>query len=192
MFLAPMDRNVNFGYNGVVKKDHFERFWYPFTATTVIARRLAPLLLFTLGVGLFVWAGREFYYWQRPWAVAPEALLGAISWLAAAYFLTLLPEVRADEQGLWVRRWGLFWRPIPWQYVAGVEQTAQIDLLGWVESFYTVYRWRAVRGRSGRVRRPWHRRRKRAFRFSGHIRHSQRLLDLIRQRATEEGSRASP
>ena len=31
-----------------------EHFWYPSTATTVIARKLVPLLLFTLGVGLFI------------------------------------------------------------------------------------------------------------------------------------------
>ena len=36
-----------------------ERFWYPFTATTVIARKLVPLLLFTLGIGMFNWAGRQ-------------------------------------------------------------------------------------------------------------------------------------
>lgn len=172
--------------------DQRERFWYPFTATTVIARRVAPLLLFTLGVGLFLWAGRELYYWQHPWAVVPEALLGAISWLAAAYFWGLLPEVRTDGQGLWVRRWGLFWRCVPWAAVAGVERTAQIDLLGWVESFYTVYRWRAVRGRAGRVRRPWHRQRRAAFRFSGHIRNSRRLLDLIRQQAAAEAPAEAP
>ena len=165
-----------------------ERFRYPFTATTVIARRLAPLLLFTLGVGLFIWAGREFYYWRRPWAVIPEALLGATSWVAAGYFFGLLPEVRADQQDLRVRRWGFFWQRLPWRLVAGVERTAQIDLLGWVESFYTVYRWRPVRGRGGRVRRPWHRRRRVAFRFSGHIRNSHRLLDLIDERAAGEQS----
>ena len=46
--------------------DETERFWYPFTATTVIARRLVPLLLLTLGVGLFILAGRELYSWRRP------------------------------------------------------------------------------------------------------------------------------
>jgi hypothetical protein len=163
-----------------------ERFWYPFTATTVIARRLAPLLLLTLGAGLLIWAGREYYYWQRPWAVLPPAALGLLSWGAAGYFYTLLPEVRATEEGLEVRRWGFLWRPIPWARLAGVERTAQIDLLGWVESFYSVYAWRPVRGRRGRVRRDWHRRRRRAFRFSGHIRNSERLLALIEARAGGE------
>jgi hypothetical protein len=73
-----------------------------------------------------------------------------------------------------------------------VERTAQIDLLGWVESFYTVYRWRPVRGRGGRVRRPWHRQRRAAFRFSGHIRNGQRLLDLIQEKAAEDESTDSP
>jgi hypothetical protein len=160
-----------------------ERFWYPFTATTVLARRLVPLLLFTLGIGLFVWAGREFYFWTRPWAVLPEAALGVLAWLAAGYFFTLLPEVRADDDGLHVRRWGLFWRRIPWDTVAGVGKTAQVDLLGWVESFYSVYSWRTLAGRRGRVRREWHRRPGRAFRFSGHIRNHERLLALIQERA---------
>jgi hypothetical protein len=160
-----------------------ERFWYPSTATTVIARRLVPLLLFTLGIGLFVWAGRDYYYWLRPWAVIPEAALGVLSWVAAGYFFTLLPEVRADpEQGLAVRRLGLVWRQIPWQSVAEVRQTAQIDLLGWVESFYTLFIWRPTAGRRGQVRREWHRHKVRAFRFSGHIRDCDRLLELIRQR----------
>jgi len=159
--------------------DKPERFWYPFTATTVIARKLVPLLLFTLGIGLFLWAGREYYTWRRPWAVIPEAALGALSWLAAAYFFTLLTEVQADNEGLRVRRWGLFWRWIPWAAVAGVEQTARIDLLGWAESFYTVYVWRTVAGRRGKARRDWHRKRMRAFRFSGHIRNCDRLLALI-------------
>jgi hypothetical protein len=163
------------------------KFSYPFTATTVIARRLAPLLLFTLGAGLLIWAGREFYYWKRPWAVLPEAALGLLSWAAAAYFYTLLPEVRADEAGLKVRRWGPFWREIPWGRVAGVERTAQVDLLGWVESLYTVYAWRPVAGRRGRVRRTWHRRRRAAFRFSGHVRNCQRLIDLVEARAAGDG-----
>ncbi len=77
-----------------------ERFWYPFTATTVIARRLVPLLLFTLGIGLFLWAGREYYSWKRPWAVWPAAALGVMAWLAAGYFFTLLPEIRSSDQGL--------------------------------------------------------------------------------------------
>jgi hypothetical protein len=158
-----------------------ERFWYPFTAGTVLARKLVPLLLFTLGAGLLLWSGREYYCWQRPWAILPEAALGLLCWLAAAYFFTLLPEIRADDQGLRVRRWGLFWRRFPWDAVAGVRKTAQVDLLGWIESFYTVYRWRAVRGRRGRVRREWHRRPVRAFRFSGHIRNSERLLELLAQ-----------
>ena len=154
-----------------------ERFRYPFTASTVIARRLVPLLVLTLGVGMWLWAGREFYYWRRPWAVLPEAVLGGLSWLVAGYFFTLLPEVHADGEGLRVRRWGLFWRRIPWQAVAGVRQTARIDLLGWVESFYTVYVWRA-RVRHGEPRR----RRVRAFRFSGHICNVERLLTLIQER----------
>ena len=153
--------------------DETERFWYPSTATTVIARKLVPLLFFTLGAGLFVWAGRDYYYWLRPWAVLPEVALGILSWLAAGYFFTLLPEVRADEQGLAARRLGLFWRRIPWTDVAGVRRTARVDLLGWVESFYTVYAWRpgAADGRKAR-----------AFRFSGHIRNCDRLLELVRQR----------
>ncbi len=163
--------------------DQGERFWYPFTATTVIARRLVPLLLFTMGLGLFIWAGREYWYWMRPWAVWPALVLGLLSWLAAAYFFTLLPEIRADAGGLRVRRWGLFWRRIPWDEVAGVARSARIDLLGWVESFYTVYVWRTVRGRRGRVRREWHRRQVPAFRFSGHIRNAERLVALIEAQA---------
>ncbi len=179
-------------------RNQAERFWYPFTATTVIARKLVPLLLFTLGIGLFLWAGREYYAWLRPWAVWPAAALGVLAWLAAAYFFTLLPEVRADATALRVRRWGLFWRRIPWERVAGVELTSQIDLLGWVESFYTVYEWRVLVGRRGRVRREWHRRRASAFRFSGHIRGSERLLALIQERAagppdeTEDRGAESP
>jgi hypothetical protein len=145
-----------------------ERFWYPFTATTVIARKLVPLLLFTLGIGLFLQAGREYYSWEWPWAVAPEAALGALAWLAAGYFFTLLPEVRADDEGLQVRRWGVLWRRIPWEAVAEVKRSAEIDLLGWVESFYTVY------GRRARTQR-----RVRVFRFSGHIRNCVGLLALI-------------
>jgi hypothetical protein len=156
-----------------------ERFWYPFTASTVIARRLVPLLVFTLGVGMWLWAGREFYYWRRPWAVLPEAMLGGLSWLVAGYFFALLPEVHADGEGLRVRRWGLFWRRIPWQAVAGVRQTARIDLLGWVESFYTIYVWRV--SRRSRRREP-RQRRVRAFRFSGHICNGERLLTLIQER----------
>jgi hypothetical protein len=163
-----------------------ERFRYPFTATTVIARRLVPLLLFTLGIGLFLWAGRDFYYWKRPWAVLPQALLGILAWAVAGYFFTLLPEVYADAEGLRVRRWGLFWRHIPWRSLAGVEQTAQIDLLGWAESFYTVYAWRTLAGRGGRVRREWHRKRVRTFRFSGHIRNAERLLALIQEHLTAD------
>jgi hypothetical protein len=166
-------------------RDQPERFWYPFTATTVLARKLVPLLLCTLGIGMFLWSGREFYFWKRPWAVLPEAALGLLCWLAAGYFYTLLPEVRADDQGLRVRRWGLFWRRIPWVQVAGVQRTAQVDLLGWVESFYSVYRWRTLSGRRGRIRRNWHRRRARAFRFSGHIRNCERLLALIEERSAE-------
>jgi hypothetical protein len=165
--------------------DQTERFWYPFTATTVIARKLVPLLLFTMGIGLFLWAGREHFYWKRTWAILPAALLGALTWWAAGRFFTLLPEIRADDEGLRVRRWGLFWRRIPWQSVADVRKTAQVDLLGWVESFYSVYVWRTVRGRRGRVRREWHRQRKRALRFSGHIRNCDELLALIRERSTE-------
>ena len=156
--------------------DMIERFWYPSTATTVIARKLVPLLLFTLGIGLFIWAGRDYYYWLRPWAVLPEAALGILSWLAAGYFFTLLPDLRADEQGLAVRRFGLFWRRIAWADLAGVRQTARVDLLGWVESLYTVYAWR-----SATAGRRW----VRAFRFSGHICNSDRLLELIRQRLDE-------
>ncbi len=140
-------------------------------------------MLFTLGSGLFLWAGREYWFWKRPWVVLPAAALGVLVWLAAGYFFTLLPEVRAGDQGLSVRRLGLFWRQFPWQEVAGVRLTAQIDLLGWVESLYTVYVWRAVAGRHGRVRRAWHRRQVRAFRFSGHIRNCERLLALIEERA---------
>jgi hypothetical protein len=170
--------------------DETERFWYPFTATTVIARRLAPLLLFTLGVGLLIWAGREFYYWQRPGAMVPPALLALLSWGAAAYFFTLLPEVRADNSGLSARRWGVWWRQMGWDQVAGVEATARADLLGWQETIYTVYRWRTVRGRRGRVRRAWHRQRVPAFRFSGHIRNGERLMALIEEKMVgdkEEG-----
>jgi len=163
-----------------------ERFRYPFTATTVIARRLVPLLLFTLGIGLFVWAGREYRDWRRPWAILPPALLGGLAWLTAGYFFTLLPEVRADAEGLRVRCWGLYWRRIPWRQVSEVRLTAQVDLLGWVESLYSVYVWRPLRGRRGWVRRPWHRRQKRAFRFSGHIRNCERLLALIEERAGTE------
>jgi hypothetical protein len=162
--------------------DQPARFWYPFTASTVLARKLVPLLLFTLGIGLLVWAGREYYFWIRPWVILPAGVLGLLCWLAAVYFFTLLPTVYADETGLRVRRWGLFWQHIPWESVAGVRETARIDLLGWVESFYTVYRWRTLRGRRGRIRREWHRRQVRAFRFSGHIRDSQRLLSLIEER----------
>jgi hypothetical protein len=167
--------------------DQSARFWYPFTASTVLARKLVPFLLFTLGIGLFLWAGREYYYWKRPWAILPAAALGALCWWAAAYFFTLLPEVYADDKGLRVRRWGLFWWHIPWASVAGVQETARIDLLGWVESFYTVYRWRALAGRKGRIRREWHRRTVRAFRFSGHIRDSQRLLTLIEKQSNAKG-----
>lgn len=159
-----------------------ERFWYPFTATTVIARKLAPFLLLTLGAGLLLWAGREFFYWRRPWAVLPAAALGVLAWLLAAYFWTLLPEVRAGDQGLRVRRWGLIWRLFPWETIADVQQTAQVDLLGWTESFYTVTAWRTVAGRRGHPRRPWHRRPVRAFRFSGHIRNCERLVALIEER----------
>jgi hypothetical protein len=165
-----------------------ERFWYPFTATTVIARKLVPLLLFTLGIGLFLLAGREFYFWKRPWAVLPEAVLGLLSWLAAGYFFTLLPEIHADGEGLRVRRWGLFWRLIPWASIASLRQTAQIDLLGWVESFYTVYVWRVLRGRRGRIRREWHQKQVRALRFSGHIRNSERLRALIEERIAADQS----
>ena len=166
--------------------DQPERFWYPFTASTVIARRLVPLLLFTLGIGLFSWAGREYWFWKRPWAVVPALALGVLVWLAAGYFFTLLPEVHADGEGLRVRRWGLFWRRLPWGQVAGVRQTARVDLLGWVESFYTVYAWRTVRGRQGQVRRDWHRRQVPAFRFSGHIRNAERLLALVKERTQVE------
>jgi len=162
--------------------DQPARFWYPFTASTVLARKLVPLLLFTLGIGLLVWAGREYYFWMRPWVILPAGALGLLCWVAAVYFFTLLPMVYADQTGLRVRRWGLFWQHIPWESVAGVRETARIDLLGWVESFYTVYRWRTLRGRRGRIRRDWHRRQVRAFRFSGHIRDSQRLRSLIEER----------
>jgi hypothetical protein len=80
----------------------------------------------------------------------------------------------------------LFWRRIPWESVAGVQETARVDLLGWVESFYTVYRWRTVAGRR-RIRRQWHRKQVRAFRFSGHIRNCPRLLARIKERAAGEG-----
>jgi len=152
--------------------DKVERFWYPSVATTVIARKLVPLLFFTLGAGLFIWAGRDYYYWLRPWAVAPEAALGLLSWLAAGYFFTLLPDVRADERGLAVRRLGFFWRRIAWSEVAGVRQTARVDLLGWAESLYTLYVWRS----GAKRRRPAV-----AFRFSGHICNCDRLLELVRQ-----------
>ncbi len=165
-------------------KDKTERFWYPFTATTVIARKLVPLLLFTLGIGLFVQSGREYYYWQRPWAVLPPTVLGLAAWIAAGYFFTLLPEIQTSQEELRVRRWGLFWRHIPWTSVAGVHETARIDLLGWVESFYTVYVWRKVSGRRGHVRREWHVKQGNALRFSGHIRNSERLLALIQERAS--------
>jgi hypothetical protein len=153
--------------------DKMERFWYPSTAPTVIARKLVPLLFFTLGVGLFIWAGRDYYYWLQPWAVLPDVALGILSWLAASYFFTLLPEVRVDGQGLAVRRLGFFWRRIPWPEVAGVRQTAQVDLLGWVESFYGLYVWRP---------RATRRRQARAFRFSGHIRNCEHLLELVQRR----------
>ena len=165
-----------------------QRFWYPFTASTVIARRLVPLLVFILGVGMLLWSGREFYFWRRPWAVLPEAALGGLSWLVAGYFFTLLPEVRADGEGLHVRRWGLFWRRIPWRAVAGVRQTAQIDLLGWAESFYTVYVWRVRAGRRGHLCREPHRRQVRAFRFSGHICNGERLLLLVQERMATENA----
>jgi len=165
-----------------------ERFPYPFTATTAIARRLVPLLLFTLGTGLFVWAGREFYFWLRPWAVLPEATLGALCWATAAYFYTLLPEVRAGAAGIRVRRAVAGWRTYPWPAVACVRQTAQVDLLGWEESFYTLYVWRATRGRRGRVRRDWQRREARGFRFSGHIRNCERLLQVIQERSGGEAT----
>ena len=157
-----------------------ERFGYPFTASTVLARRLVPLLLFTMGIGLFLLAGREFYAWTRPWAVLPAVALGLLCWLLAGYLFTLLPEVRVDDDGMWVRRRGLFWHCIPWASVAGVQKSARVDLLGWVESFYTVYRWRTVAGRR-RVRREWHRKQVRAFRFSGHIRNCDRLLVRIEE-----------
>jgi hypothetical protein len=170
-----------------------ERFRYPFTATTVIARTLVPLLLFTLGIGLFLWAGREYYSWQRPWAVLPEAVLGLLTWLVAGYFWTLLPEVRADAQGLQVRWWGWFWRRIRWEEVAEVRLMARIDLLDWVESYYALYVWRALVGRRGRVRREWHRHKVRAFRFSGHIRNCERLMALIEERsATDPASGTNP
>ena len=57
---------------------------------------------------------------------------------------------------------------------------------GWVESLHSVYAWRPLRGRRGWVRRPWHRRQKRAFRFSGHIRNCERLLALIEEQAGDE------
>jgi hypothetical protein len=167
--------------------DQPERFWYPFTASTVLARKLVPLLLFTMGIGLFLWAGREYYFWKKPWAILPEAGLGLLCWLAAGYLFTLLPEVRAGDTGLRVRRWGLFWQRIPWESVAAVRRTAQVDLMGWVESFYTVYRWRALGGRGGRVRRGWHRKEVRAFRFSGHIRNCTRLLALVEEQAEKTG-----
>lgn len=168
--------------------DKPERFWYPFTATTVLARTLVPLLLFTLGTGLWLWAGREFYFWRRPWAVLPEALLALLAWLVAGYFFTLLPEVRASASGLQVRRWGVLWRRIPWPAIAGVEKTAQVDLMGWAESFYTVYTWQAVSGRRGHVRRDWHRKKGRAFRFSGHIRNCERLVAMIEEQAAARAS----
>jgi hypothetical protein len=162
--------------------DQPERFWYPSTATTAIARRLVPILLFSSGIGLFVLAGWEYYRWLQPPAFVAQVALGLLCWLGAAYLFTLLPEVRADDDGLYVRRWGLVWRQLPWEAIAGIQMTAQVDLLGWVESFYSVYRWQAVAGRRGQVRRDWHRRRVRAFRFSGHIRHCERLLALIQER----------
>ncbi|MGQ9600092.1 MAG: protein O-mannosyl-transferase family [Anaerolineae bacterium] len=166
-----------------------ERFQYPFTATTLIARTLVPVLLFTLGLGLFIWAGREYYFWVRPWAVLPEALLGVLCWWAALYFFTLLPEIEADEEGVRVHRWGLSWRRIPWKALADVQQTASIDLLGWKESLYAVYSWQTVAGRwGGRARRSWHRRAVPAFRFSGHIRHRARLLGLIQQHLAPQTS----
>jgi hypothetical protein len=160
-----------------------ERFWYPFTATTVLARKLVPLLLFTMGIGLLVLAGREYYFWKRPWAILPGVALAVLAWLAALYFFTLLPEVRANDGGLRVRRWGLFWQRFPWEAMMGVEKTAQVDLLGWVESFYTVFVWHEPAGRWRWVRRDWNRRPKRAFRFSGHIRNCEQLLALIEEKA---------
>lgn len=165
-----------------------ERFWYPFTATTVLARKLVPLLLFTMGVGLWVLAGREYYFWKRPWAVFPGMALAVLAWLAALYFFTLLPEVRAGDEGLKVRRWGLFWRRIPWERVAAVAKTAQVDLMGWVESFYTVFVWHAPAGRWGRARGGRPHRPRRAFRFSGHIRSCEQLLALIEERAAENST----
>ena len=99
--------------------------------------------------------------------------------------------MRASDGGLSVRRGGIFWRHLSWDEVAGVEPTAQADLLGWREAIYTVYRWRTVRGRGGRVRRAWHRRRVPLFRFSGHIRNGEHLVTLIEQNAALERPEAA-
>jgi hypothetical protein len=172
--------------------DRTERFWYPFTATTVIVRKLAPLLLFTLGTGLFLWAGREYYFWTRPWSVWAATALGFLAWFASALLFSLLPEVRIGENGLCVRRWGLFWRCLPWARVAGVRATGTIDLLGWVESLYTVYVWSSFPVRPGRLGRGWHRREVRAFRFSGHVRNSEQLLASIEEHTADETAAPLP
>lgn len=159
-----------------------ERFRYPFAASTVLVRRLIPVLLGTLGAGFMIWGVREFYFWQRPWLVVPLGALALLSWAAALDLLSLLPEIRTDAAGVRVRRWGLFWLKTPWEAIADVQLTAEIDLLGWTESFYAVYGWRTLAGRRGRVRRPWHQRRTRIVRFSGHIRRCDRLLALLQER----------
>lgn len=159
-----------------------ERFRYPFAASTVLVRRLIPALLGTLGAGFLIWGIREFYFWRQPWLMVPLAALALLSWAAALDLLRLLPEIRTDATGVRVRRWGLFWRITPWEAIAGVQLTAEIDLLGWTESFYTIYAWRTLAGRRGRVRRPWHRRRTRLVRFSGHILHCDRLLAILQEK----------
>ena len=73
-----------------------ERLWYPFAATTVIARKLVPLLLFTLGANTTRGSSPGLWNPRLRWALV---------WLAAGCFSSLLPEVRADDERMHVRRW---------------------------------------------------------------------------------------
>ena len=105
-----------------------ERFWYPFTATTIIARKLAPLLLFTLGIGLLLLAGREYFLWLQPCAVWPAAALGALAWLAAGEG----PE-RVAETAI----------PVPDEAERAILQHSPIYSAGtWVEPEAPVSSWK--------------------------------------------------